>query len=88
MCACSEQSFFDMMNEAVDVDGISLSSGFAYADEEVTEVAPTPATKKKWARSSNYSVDEDEALVMAWESVSLDPVVGVDQNVVFVFRTQ
>ena len=36
----------------------------AYADEEVFEVTPT-AAKKKWARSSNYSVDEDEALVKA-----------------------
>jgi hypothetical protein len=53
-----------MMNVAVDIDDISLSNGFAYADEEVIEVAPTPATKKKWARSSNYSVDEDEALVI------------------------
>lgn len=50
-------------------------------DKEVIEDKPTPATKKKWARLSNYSVDEDEALVNAWESVSLDPVIGVDQNV-------
>lgn len=62
MCACSDQSFLDMMNEAVDIDGVSLCNAFAYADEEVTEAAPTPATKKKWARSSNYSADEDEAL--------------------------
>jgi hypothetical protein len=79
------------MDEATDIDGISLSNAYmmdeaahkddAYADDEVLEVTPTPATKKKWARSSNYSIDEDEALVKAWENVSLDPIIGVDQNV-------
>jgi hypothetical protein len=39
-----------MMNEAVDVDDISLSNGFAYADEEVIEVAPTPATKEEMGK--------------------------------------
>ena len=32
------------------------------------------------ARSANYSIPEDEALVMAWESVSLDPIIGIDQS--------
>lgn len=39
---------------------------------------PTLTSKKK-ARGGNYSVSEDEALVFAWENVSLDTVMGKDQ---------
>jgi hypothetical protein len=38
------------------------------------------ANSKKSSRGSNYSVDEDEALVLAWKNVSLDPVAGKDQS--------
>jgi hypothetical protein len=38
------------------------------------------ANSKKSSRGSNYSVDEDEALVLAWQNVSLDPVAGKDQS--------
>jgi hypothetical protein len=30
-------------------------------------------TPRKSSRRSNYSIDEDEALVLAWQNVSLDP---------------
>lgn len=39
-----------------------------------------PSAKKRGGRSSNYLVQEDEALVLAWESVSLNPVLGKDQS--------
>ncbi|KAL6848555.1 hypothetical protein ACP4OV_021849 [Aristida adscensionis] len=53
----SEQPYVDMLNEAVGID------------EDVVEVEPTP--RKKGARSMNYSTQEDEALVFAWESYHL-----------------
>lgn len=47
--------------------------------EDVVEV-PFPASKKK-PRGGNYSVSEDETLVLARENVTLDPVVVKDQPV-------
>ena len=41
-------------------------------DEEVEEV--------KRARAVNYTVVEDEALIKAWESISLDSIHGTDQT--------
>jgi len=70
-----------MMAGSFNIDDISLSNQFPVAsNEDVVEVNPTPTAKKRWARSSNYSVEEDEALVLAWENVSLDPVIGRDQS--------
>ncbi|RLN39173.1 hypothetical protein C2845_PM01G44860 [Panicum miliaceum] len=42
---------------------------------------PTPTAKKSGhSRSSNYTTEEDEALIMACESVSLDAVKGNEQS--------
>jgi hypothetical protein len=57
------------MMDAIDEDPLNY-------DEDV-EVFN--ASSKKSSRGSNYSVDEDEALVLAWQNVSLDPVAGKDQ---------
>ncbi|CAO2044919.1 unnamed protein product [Urochloa humidicola] len=73
------ESYSNMMDDSFGIDDISLSNAIPFAsNEDVAEVAPT--AKKRGARSSNYSVQEDEALVLAWESVSLDPVIGRDQS--------
>lgn len=53
-------------------------NAYCGVDDEVLEVTPT--TKKKGCRSGNYSTEEDKALIMAWESVSIDPIAGTDQN--------
>ncbi|XP_062232889.1 probable leucine-rich repeat receptor-like protein kinase At5g63930 [Phragmites australis] len=71
-------SFVNMINEAVGIDDMSLTMPYESLDEDLIKI-PTP-TKKKWARVANYSTQEDEALVMAWESVSLDAITGTDQN--------
>ncbi|KAF8706409.1 hypothetical protein HU200_030674 [Digitaria exilis] len=50
---------------------------------DVTNEAPlevTPLVKKKRARTGNYTAAEDEALVLAWENVSLDPITGTNQD--------
>nr|CAB3483056.1 unnamed protein product [Digitaria exilis] len=50
---------------------------------ELTNEVPlevTPLVKKKRARTGNYTAAEDEALVLAWENVSLDPITGTNQD--------
>lgn len=70
-----------MMVDSFNIDDISLSNQFPFAsNEDVVEVNRTPIAKKRWARSANYFVEEDEALVVAWENVSLAPVIGRDQS--------
>ncbi|PAN35087.1 hypothetical protein PAHAL_6G179800 [Panicum hallii] len=70
-----------MMVDSFNIDDISLSNQFPFAsNEDVVEVNRTPIAKKRWARSADYFVEEDEALVVAWENVSLDPVIGRDQS--------
>ncbi|RLN35930.1 hypothetical protein C2845_PM03G07690 [Panicum miliaceum] len=77
----SEPFYSNMMADSFNIDDISLSNQFPLANnEDVVEVNPTPIAKKRWARSANYSVEEDEALVVARENVSLDPVIGRDQS--------
>ncbi|CAN6299154.1 unnamed protein product [Urochloa humidicola] len=67
-----------MMDDSFSIDDVSLPNAIPFTSNEDVEVAPS--AKKRWSRSSNYSVQEDEALVLAWESVSLDPVIGKDQS--------
>jgi hypothetical protein len=70
-----------MMVDSFNIDDISLSNQFPFtSNEDVVEVNRTPIAKKRWARSANYFVEEDEALVVAWENVSLDLVIGRDQS--------
>lgn len=78
--SCSEAFYSDMMDDAFGIDDISMSNPISLANQDIPEVNATHNAKKKWARSANYSVQEDEALVLAWESVSLDPVIGKDQS--------
>ncbi|RLN24799.1 hypothetical protein C2845_PM07G07830 [Panicum miliaceum] len=78
----SEPLYRNMMDDSFGIDDISLSNQIPFeSNEDVTDQPnPTPGAKKRWARSANYSVQEDEALVLAWESVSLDPIIGKDQS--------
>ncbi|CAN6205715.1 unnamed protein product [Urochloa humidicola] len=78
----SEPLYSNMLDDSFNVDDISLSNSVPLAsnNENDGEVNPTPRATKRGGRSSNYSVEEDEALVLAWESVSLDPVIGKDQS--------
>jgi hypothetical protein len=57
------------MYDAVGIDDMSFSTS-AKDDEELGFIL------KK--RQSNFNNDEDKALVLAWESVSLDPIVVTD----------
>lgn len=73
-----------MMDESVVIGRISLSMPLdqfeeqVEAEEDVCDVSQS--SMKKGARQANYSNDEDEALVMAWESVTLDGVIRNDQS--------
>jgi hypothetical protein len=64
------ESFVGAMMDAIDEDPLNY-------DEDVE--VPN-ASSKKSSRGSNYSVDVDEAQVLAWQNVSLDPVAGKDQS--------
>lgn len=59
------------------MEGISLSTP-PEGDDDQVDVATSKT--KKWSRGSNFSMAEDTALVMAWESASIDLIVGSDQN--------
>ena len=75
-----------MLNDgAVNIDEVPLSH-FGYSeteggvdvggdDEEEVEVEEV-----KRPRAVNYTVVEDEALIKAWESISLDSIHGTDQT--------
>ncbi|CAL5065287.1 unnamed protein product [Urochloa decumbens] len=71
-----------MMDDSIGIDNISFSGPFPSVDEEADEdvVLVSPLTKKRGQRAANYSTDEDVALVLAWQSVSLDAVAGADQS--------
>lgn len=60
-------SIADMMTDNVGMEDMSLTQPFPCLDDKVMEVTPT--TKK---------ASKDVALVMSWESVSLDPIVGTE----------
>jgi hypothetical protein len=82
------------MIDTVDIDDMSVPLSFESANEDPIDISVpmsfeslnkdpieiNPLKKKKWARSANYSPQEDETLVMAWESVSLDPIIGTDES--------
>ncbi|GJM88361.1 hypothetical protein PR202_ga04416 [Eleusine coracana subsp. coracana] len=60
------------MNGDVRIEDINLTNDVPL---DVTPLAP-----KKRSRTGNYSTAEDEALVLAWENVSIDPIIGTDQD--------
>ena len=78
-------SFMDMLNSAsVDLDSTPLGD-FIYdetdggveggAEDDDDEVEEVDAPK----HGVNYTVVEDETLIRAWESMSLDSIHGTDQ---------
>ncbi|OEL35533.1 hypothetical protein BAE44_0003451 [Dichanthelium oligosanthes] len=74
--------FADVMGDAISIENFSASMPYEpdeYANEAGFEV-PTPTAKKVRSRSSNYTAQEDTALIMAWESITLDAVKGIDQT--------
>ena len=48
-------------------------------DNEVEEMFMT-SQGIKWPRAVKYTVVEDEALIKAWECISLDSIHGADQT--------
>ena len=69
-----------MMSDGIAIEDFCSSMSYEeYADEADFEV-PTPTAKKLHSRCSNYTTQEDEALIMAWENVTLDAVKGTDQT--------
>ena len=76
-------SFVGMLSDDVGIDDISFSMSYeqdGYAQQDAFDIPATTAKNARQSRSSNYTTQEDEALVMAWESVSLDPVKGNEQS--------
>ena len=83
----ASHSFVDMMNAAsVDIDNPHLGNfryddadgdveGGAGDDDEVEEVDASSVKQ----RGVNYTIVEDETLIRAWESMSLDAIHGTDQ---------
>ncbi|TVU49402.1 hypothetical protein EJB05_00710, partial [Eragrostis curvula] len=65
----SGEGYVGMMHDAIGLDDFSIGDDpFEPAIEEDDVV-----------EGGNYSVAEDEALVLAWQEVTQDPVVGKDQ---------
>lgn len=86
-------SFTDMLNsEFSEYDGSVTPTPNTYisqslGEEEIVEVSPiSPETlslqkaKDKRQRTKNFSKQEDEMLILAWQNISLDPIAGVDQT--------
>nr|CAB3465755.1 unnamed protein product [Digitaria exilis] len=64
-------------------DDQNIEDVIGIEDMDVTNEVPlevTPLVKKKRARTGNYTAAEDEALVLAWENVSLDPITSTNQD--------
>ncbi|CAL5065216.1 unnamed protein product [Urochloa decumbens] len=82
MPTSASTSFSNLLDESVAIDNIPLCQPFPSVDEESDEDVAiiSPPIKKRGQRAANYSSDEDVALVMAWEFVSLDAIAGVDQS--------
>lgn len=56
-------------------------------EEEIVEATPVPSqvvssqkAKEKRTRTKNFTKQEDEMLISAWENISLDPITGADQT--------
>lgn len=60
-----------MMNDATGIDDMSVSTPVEDDEDLVSKT-------KKWG--SNFSIEEDKALVMTCQSVNLDPIAGTDQS--------
>ena len=91
ICSGMPNAFVDMLNKAaVNVDEAPLGQfeynetdsgvdGGGDDEEEVEEMVMTSQGIKR-ARAVNYTVVEDEALIKAWETISLDSIHGADQT--------
>src|SRR4051812_14313913 len=72
----SANSFMRMASNSVGIDNIKFAMPNSQGD--VVDLFGTQFDKAQ--RSANCTVDEDDALVMAWESVTLDAVTGNNQT--------
>src|SRR3712207_2545517 len=80
MLICSySDGFIGLMEDSIGLDdlGPTVDGGEECKDEVNAEVLVP--TSKKHSRGGNYSVVEDEALVLAWQNVSMDPMTRKDQ---------
>ncbi|GJN20535.1 hypothetical protein PR202_gb07926 [Eleusine coracana subsp. coracana] len=75
----SNPSFVGMMNDAICIDDFTTPIDGCTAEDIADDVVEVPTPTSKLGRQGNYSTKEDEALVLAWQNVCLDPVVGKDQ---------
>lgn len=85
-------SFPDMLSEECSVydDYVApdLNNHFTQSHEEgnaeVISISSqdfcSQKVKEKRQRTKNFSKQEDELLISAWQNVSLDPIAGVDQT--------
>ena len=81
-------SYVELLNDvAVDIDEAPLGHfGYNEADSGVDvggddeEEEEVEVEEIKRPRAVNYTVVEDEALIKAWESISLDSIHGNDQT--------
>ena len=73
-----EDYFVNLMNESNNVDDLELCSPIGEQEFPI-EDASSPVRKSQ-KRSTNYSEKEDEALVLAWQNISLDAVHGNEQS--------
>ena len=79
LCASSvdDESFLNIceINEGTfdDFDANTMDDELGSEDE----LGELP--KKKGSRGVNFTIDEDETLVRAWEAIALDPITGDEQ---------
>ncbi|RLN28396.1 glutathione S-transferase T3-like [Panicum miliaceum] len=67
----------NMISDEIDVDAISLSSGFQWSlDDLGTQTKVAKAVPK---RAGNYTHEEDIQLCISWENISTDPIIGNEQ---------
>ena len=85
-------SFLDMLNsEYSEYEELARPTQNFYfsqriGEEKIVEATPVPSqvspekAKEKRARTKNFTKQEDEMLIPAWESISLDSITGSDQT--------
>ncbi|TVU18967.1 hypothetical protein EJB05_35090, partial [Eragrostis curvula] len=77
----SDDGYTGLMNDAIGIDDFAtpLEEHEEQPEDDIEDDEVVEIQKSGWKRGGNYSMQEDEALVSAWENVTTDPVIGKDQ---------
>ena len=93
LCVCNVERKMDFLSDLLNQNGVGSSADLEWdetqfaspqedqmvVEEAVVEVEASPVLKGNKKRTRNFSVQEDNLLVVAWLEISMDAVQSIDQ---------